>query len=79
MPDSDTIMNTSTGTTTNTSTRSAHLPLSAERQDLLESLQAHRNFLRRTAAGLTDVQAAHASTVSTLICARKSVWTTARA
>ena len=32
----------------------------------MEALGAHRGFLRRTAHGLTDAQAAHASTVSAL-------------
>ncbi len=41
-------------------------PLSAERRDLLEALGAHRAFLRSTADGLTDAQAAHRSTVSAL-------------
>lgn len=38
----------------------------AEREDLLESLAMHRAFLHTTANGLTDAQAAHASTVSAL-------------
>ncbi|MET0910854.1 MAG: DinB family protein [Ilumatobacteraceae bacterium] len=40
--------------------------LSAERRDILETLAAHRQFLRTTASGLTDAQAAHPSTVSAL-------------
>ncbi len=40
--------------------------LTRERQDLLESLAAHRGFLRRTANGLTDEQARTRSTVSAL-------------
>ncbi len=37
-----------------------------ERADLLATLGAHRRFLRQTARGLTDVQAATRSTVSEL-------------
>jgi len=37
-----------------------------ERDDLLESLAAHRGFLLRTVQGLTDDQARHRSTVSAL-------------
>ena len=40
--------------------------LSAERRDLLEALGVHRAFLRTTADGLSDAQAAHRSTVSAL-------------
>jgi uncharacterized damage-inducible protein DinB len=40
--------------------------LSPERRDLLETLAAHRGFLRHTAAGLTDEQARTRSTVSEL-------------
>ena len=40
--------------------------LDAERLDLLESLGAHRRFLRTAAEGLTDAQAAQRSTVSEL-------------
>jgi uncharacterized damage-inducible protein DinB len=40
--------------------------LTAERADLLETLRAHRFFLRNTARGLTDEQAATRSTVSEL-------------
>src|SRR3954451_5758261 len=40
--------------------------LSGERRDLLESLRAHRGFLRQTATGLTDEQARKRSTVSAL-------------
>jgi uncharacterized damage-inducible protein DinB len=37
-----------------------------ERADLLQTLRTHRAFLRHTAAGLTDAQARHRSTVSAL-------------
>jgi uncharacterized damage-inducible protein DinB len=40
--------------------------LSAERADLLESLNRHRFFLLQTARDLTDAQAAERSTVSAL-------------
>ena len=40
--------------------------LSRERRDLLETLRAHRRFLRQTANGLTDEQARERSTVSAL-------------
>ena len=40
--------------------------LSPERRDLLETLAAHRGFLRQTAASLTDEQARTRSTVSEL-------------
>ena len=40
--------------------------LTRERADLLETLQAHRGFLRQTADGLTDDQARQRSTVSEL-------------
>ena len=40
--------------------------LSQERADIIETLQAHRNFLRHTVAGLTDEQAALRTTVSEL-------------
>jgi hypothetical protein len=40
--------------------------LTRERQDLLESLAAHRGFLRQAASGLTDEQARTRSTVSEL-------------
>jgi uncharacterized damage-inducible protein DinB len=40
--------------------------LTAERADLLETLRAHRFFLRNTARDLTDEQAATRSTVSEL-------------
>jgi hypothetical protein len=49
-----------TGTTT---------PLPAERADLLESLAAHRSFLRFTVRGLTDEQATQRPTVSELTLA----------
>ena len=38
----------------------------AERADLLETLNAHRSFLRQTTQGLTDAQAAATPTVSAL-------------
>src|SRR5688500_18666228 len=40
--------------------------ITRERADLLETLQAHRGFLRHAAAGLTDDQARQRSTVSEL-------------
>lgn len=40
--------------------------LSADRRDLIEALTAHRGFLLRTAAGLTDEQATMTPTVSSL-------------
>jgi hypothetical protein len=40
--------------------------LTGERADILETLRAHRFFLRGTATGLTDEQAATRSTVSEL-------------
>ncbi|WP_214403264.1 DinB family protein [Pseudonocardia lacus] len=40
--------------------------LTGERADLLETLRVHRQFLRGTADGLTDEQAATRSTVSEL-------------
>src|SRR4051812_8035766 len=40
--------------------------LSPERRDLLETLAAHRGFLRHAAAGLTDDQARMRSTASEL-------------
>ena len=40
--------------------------LTRERADLLETLQAHRAFLRQTAVGLSDDQARERSTVSEL-------------
>jgi uncharacterized damage-inducible protein DinB len=40
--------------------------LSAERRDLLETLNSHREFLRFTAQGLTDEQARQTPTVSAL-------------
>ena len=49
-----------------TDTPTSSTPLSGERQDLLEALDTHREFLRTTARGLTDAQAAHVSTVSAL-------------
>ncbi len=40
--------------------------LTAERADLLETLTAHRYFLRHTVQGLTDEQARQRTTVSEL-------------
>jgi hypothetical protein len=40
--------------------------LTGERADLTETLQGHRGFLRQTARGLTDEQAAQRTTVSEL-------------
>lgn len=40
--------------------------LDLERRDLLQTLGAHRGFLRHTVAGLSDVDAARRSTVSAL-------------
>lgn len=40
--------------------------LSRERQDFLQALAKHRGFLRYTAEGLTDAQAAQRTTVSEL-------------
>ena len=40
--------------------------LSGERADLLETLAAHRGFLRHTVAGITDEQARRRTTVSEL-------------
>jgi hypothetical protein len=45
---------------------SASTTLTAERADLLESLAAHRHFLRFTVQGLTDVQARLRPTASEL-------------
>lgn len=42
------------------------ITISRERADLIESLDVHRSFLLRTAAGITDAQARHRSTVSAL-------------
>jgi len=55
---------TSTGTVTGAIDPFAELTL--ERRDLLQTLATHREFLRTTARGLTDAQAAVASTVSVL-------------
>jgi hypothetical protein len=41
-------------------------PLTAERTDLLETLAAHRHFLRHTVQGLTDEQARQRTTASEL-------------
>ena len=40
--------------------------LDQERADIIETLRAHRGFLRHTVAGLTDEQAAQRTTVSEL-------------
>ena len=40
--------------------------LDQERADIIETLRAHRNFLRHTVAGLSDEQAAQRTTVSEL-------------
>ncbi len=40
--------------------------LSQERRDLLQTLDTHRGFLRKTADGLSDEQANTRSTVSAL-------------
>jgi hypothetical protein len=50
-----------TNTTANT-----NATLSAERRDLLETLHAHRAFLRQTVEGLTEEQARQRPTVSEL-------------
>src|SRR5215471_14780977 len=42
------------------------LQTTRERQDLLETLDQHRDFLRFTARNLTDAQAAQRTTVSAL-------------
>jgi hypothetical protein len=56
-----------TPTTTRTSERaSAQQPLDRERADLLETLAAHRHFLRYTVQGLTDEQARLRPTASEL-------------
>lgn len=51
---------------TTTHAGNADLQLDREREDLLETLARHRWFLRFTTTGLTDEQAATATTVSTL-------------
>lgn len=53
-------MSNDTATTTPTTI------ITQERQDLIETLQAHRRFLLQTAAGLTDEQARQRSTISEL-------------
>ena len=58
--------NSDTITTTATINDITTTDLSAERRDLLETLATHREFLRTTARGLTDAQAAHRSTASAL-------------
>lgn len=55
-----------TNTTSSSLTADLAADLSAERRDLLETLRAHRDFLRHTASGLTDEQARQRSTVSAL-------------
>ena len=62
MSEADTLT-TSAHTTT---TATAASTTSSERADLLETLAAHRGFLRYTAAGLTDEQARQRPTVSEL-------------
>ncbi len=57
---------THTATAPASTTANADAGLSVERQDLLQALATHREFLCTTARGLTDAQAAHRSTVSTL-------------
>jgi uncharacterized damage-inducible protein DinB len=53
--------------TTNTTAQTPSDPtLTGERADLVETLRRHRDFLRTTAAGLTDDQARTRSTVSEL-------------
>ncbi|MEU4780363.1 DinB family protein [Micromonospora sp. NPDC023633] len=49
-----------------TTTTTTTAQLTGERADLVETLRLHRDFLRRTVAGLTDEQAASRSTVSEL-------------
>jgi uncharacterized damage-inducible protein DinB len=52
---------------TQTGTDPAARPeLSQERADIIETLRAHRNFLRHTVEGLSDEQAAQRTTVSQL-------------
>lgn len=52
--------------TTETTTPAAPAPRSQERDDLLESLRAHRGFLRATVRNLTDEQAGVRTTASEL-------------
>ena len=54
---------------TTSTTASTDGTLSQERQDWLDTLRAHRNFLRTTARDLTDEQATTRSTVSALTVA----------
>jgi uncharacterized damage-inducible protein DinB len=49
-----------------TTTTTAALRLAQDRADLLETLQAHRGFLRFTVRGLTDDQARQRTTASAL-------------
>ena len=59
------------------------MTLDRERQDLLETLAAHRGLLRRTADGLTDEQARQRSSASELtvggvlqhVVAQERIWT----
>jgi uncharacterized damage-inducible protein DinB len=53
-------------TTTNSTQSPSDRPLTGERADFVETLRRHRDFLRTTAAGLTDDQARTRSTVSEL-------------
>ena len=55
-----------TPTATRTATPSSTAQLCQERADLLETLQAHRAFLRFTVRGLTDDQARQRTTASEL-------------
>jgi uncharacterized damage-inducible protein DinB len=52
-----------------TSPSDAAATIDRERADLIETLAAHRHFLRFTAEGLTDAQAAERTTVSALTLA----------
>ncbi|MGH3347976.1 MAG: DinB family protein [Nocardioides sp.] len=64
------------------STQTPTRPLSQERRDLLETLRAHRRFLRTTVQGLTEDQARTRSTPSELtlgglikhVARTESVW-----
>ena len=51
---------------TNTQTSGSPSDLNQERADIIETLQTHRNFLRRTVQGLDDEEAARCTTVSEL-------------
>jgi len=57
---------TTTAPATSNPATSSSADLSPERADLLETLAAHRAFLRQTAEGLTDEQARLTPTVSAL-------------